>query len=308
MINKKSVLILLVLSLFVLSSCTSTTTKTGPAGEYAACNGDGPQMITASFADFAPVSSETNPYQPGEDIDIEVILINKYTRDIVAGNAKVRLTGDAAIASIFSGAKEVSADTLYSIDSQTCLEETTEVDVGPIIYNGEITSKISKELTGLYCYQEPVVVKAFLYYTPTEEEIGNNLPAGANPPSSVQVTQIDQDPVDVDPGEATGQMRFKIYLANIGTGTILPSLDDCFEYRDVGYREEFNLAVSGAYPNIDCPDTVQLTRGEKTDVVTCLLTGIDSTNLGSQASEITITISGFAYEDTIPSTTIWLEP
>lgn len=305
--SKKSVLILLVLSLFVLSSCTQTNIKDGPAGEYANCNGDGPQMVTAAFADFAPVSSETNAYQPGEDIDIEIILTNKYTRDIAEGNAKVRLTGDAAISSIFSGAQEVSADTLYAIDTETCIEETTEVSIGPIIYNGEITSKISKEITGLYCYQEPIVVKAFLYYTTQEEEIGNNLPAGANPPSSVQVTQIDQNPVDVDPGETTGQMRFKIYLANLGTGTILSSLADCFEYRDIGYREEFTLSVTGAY-NIDCPDSVSLTRGEKTDVVTCLVTGIDSTNLGSQASEITITLSGFAYEDTIPSTTIWLEP
>jgi hypothetical protein len=102
-------------------------------------------------------------------------------------------------------------------------------------------------------------------------------------------------------------MRFKIYLANLGTGTIIPSLGDCFEYRDVGYREEFDLSVTGAY-SIDCPEKVTLTRGEKTDVVTCLVTGIDSTNLGEQASEITITLSGFAYEDSIPSTTIWLEP
>ena len=307
MVIKKSVLILLVLSLFVLSSCTETTTKSGPVGEYANCNGDNLQMITASFADFAPVSSETNSYQPGEEIDIEIILINQYTRDIAEGNAKVRLTGDAAISSIFSGAQEVIADTLYSIDPETCLEETTEVSIGPIIYNGEISSKISKEITGLYCYQEPVVVKAFLYYTADETEIGNNLPNGANPPSSVQVTQIDQNPVDVDPGEPTGEMRFKIYLANLGSGTIVENLDDCFVYRDIGYREEFDLSISGAY-DIDCPDSVQLARGEKTDVVSCIVSGIDSTNLGSQASEITITLSGFAYEDTIPSTTIWLEP
>jgi predicted small secreted protein len=307
MVTKKSVIILLVLSLFVLSSCTQTNTKSGPVGEYANCNGDGSQMITAKFADFAPVSSETDTYQPGEEIDVEVVLTNLYTRNIAEGNAKVRLTGDAAITSIFSGAKETMAENLYSIDTETCLEETTEVSVGPIIYNGEISSKIAKEITGLYCYQEPVVVKAFLYYTAKEEEIGDNLPAGANPPSSVQVTQIEQNPVDVDPGEPSGQMRFKIYLANLGTGTIIPSLGDCFEYRDVGYREEFDLSVTGAY-SIDCPEKVTLTRGEKTDVVTCLVTGIDSTNLGEQASEITITLSGFAYEDSIPSTTIWLEP
>ena len=307
MVIKKSVLILLVLSLFVLSSCTQTNTTSGLTGEYANCYGDDSQMITATFADFAPVSSETNAYQSGDEIDIEIILTNLYTKDIAAGNAKVRLTGDAAISSIFSGADVVTADTLYSIDSETCLEETTEVSIGPIIYSGDISSKIAKEITGLYCYQEPVVVKAFLYYTANEDEIGTNLPTGANPPSSVQVTQIDQNPVDVDPGEPTGQMRFKIYLANIGTGTIVESLNDCFEYRDIGYREEFDISVSGAY-DVDCPDKVTLSRGDKTDYVTCLVTGIDSTNLGSQPSELTITLSGFAYEDTIPSTTIWLEP
>ena len=158
MVTKKSVLILLVLSLFVLSSCTQTTTKSGPSGEYANCNGDESQMITAAFADFAPVSSESNAYQPGEDIDVEVILTNLYSREIAEGKAKDRLTGDAAISTIFSGAEEIISDKLYAIDPETCLEETTEVEVGPIVYNGEISSKISKEITGLYCYQEPVVV------------------------------------------------------------------------------------------------------------------------------------------------------
>ena len=84
-------------------------------------------------------------------------------------------------------------------------------------------------------------------------------------------------------------------------------MNECFEYRDAGYREEFTIDVKGAY-DIDCPDDVKLSRGDKTDVITCLVTGVDSTNLGAQASEISITLSGFAYEDVIPSTTIWLEP
>lgn len=307
MVRTKEVFTLLLFTFIFLSACTTQQTSSGVTGAYANCNGDDTQMVTAAFADFAPVSSEANPYQAGDDIDVEVVLTNKYTGDIDSGNAKVRLTGDAAIDTIFSGAQEKSAETLFSIDADTCLEETTEVDVGPIVYQGDITTTVNKEITGLYCYEEPVVVKGYLYYTSDAEEIGTNLPSGSNPPSSVQVTQIEQNPVDIDEGEATGQMRFKIYLENVGTGTIVPSLDDCFEYRDAGYREEFSISVDSAY-DIDCPDDTKLSRGDKTDVVTCLVTGIDSTNLGAQASELTITLSGFAYEDTIPSTTIWLEP
>ncbi len=307
MITKKTVMIIFLLGIALLSACTTSKTTSGVTGAYANCYGDETQMVTAAFADFAPVSSEANPYQAGDDIDVEVVLTNKFSGDIDAGKARVRLTGDAAIDSVFSGASQQKAETLYAIDADTCLEETTEVDVGPIVYQGAITTSVSKEITGLYCYEEPVVVKAYLYYTADAEDIGTNLPVGSNPPSSVQVTQIDQNPVDIDPGEATGEMRFKIYLENVGAGTIVPSLDDCFEYRDAGYREEFSISVKGAY-DIDCPSDTKLSRGDKTDVVTCLVTGIDSTNLGSQASELTITLSGFAYEDAIPSTTIWLEP
>jgi hypothetical protein len=301
---KKSLIILLLLVLAV-AGCTTQKTTGGVTGAYANCYGGEQQMVTAAFADYAPVSLEESPYAPGEEIDVEVILNSKYSDDIT--KAKVRLTGDAAIDTIFSGAKEGNAGTLYAIDSETCLQEPTEVEVGPIIYKGDITTKVSKEITGLYCYEQPVIVKAYLYFTEDITEIGTNLPAGANPASSVQVTQIDQNPVDVDSGETTGEMRFKIYLANLGAGTIVPSLNDCFEYRDTSYREEFKLNVDGAY-NIDCPEDVKLSRGEKTDFVACLVTGIDSTNLGSQPSEITITLSDFAYEEEIPPTTIWLEP
>ena len=307
MIIKKSEMVFFLLGIALLSACTTQQTSSGVVGAYADCYGDETQMVSASFADFAPVSSEANPYQAGDDIDVEVILTNKFTEDIDSGKAKVRLTGDAAIDTIFSGASEESSGVLYGIDPETCTEETTEVDVGPIVYQGEITTTVNKEITGLYCYEEPVVVKAYLYYTALAEEIGTNLPTGSNPPSSVQVTQIEQNPVDIDQGEALGEMRFKIYLQNVGTGTIVSGLDDCFQYRDAGYREEFSLSVDGAY-DIDCPEDVKFSRGDKTDVITCLVTGIDSTNLGSQASELTITLGDFAYEDTIPSTTIWLEP
>src|SRR3989344_1184311 len=276
MVRTKEVMLVFLLGIIFLSACITQKNTSGVTGAYANCNGDETQMVTATFADFAPVSSETNPYQAGDDIDVEVVLTNKFSDDIDTGKARVRLTGDAAITSIFSGAQEKNAEKLFGIDSETCLEE-------------------------------PVVVKAYLYYTARAEEIGTNLPSGSNPASSVQVTQIEQNPVDIDQGEANGEMRFKIYLENVGTGIIVPSLNECFEYRDAGYREEFTIDVKGAY-DIDCPDDVKLSRGDKTDVITCLVTGVDSTNLGAQASEISITLSGFAYEDVIPSTTIWLEP
>lgn len=304
--GKKAVMLVFLAGMIFIAACT-TQTSTGVTGAYANCFGDENQMVTAQFADFAPVSSEANPYQSREDIDVEVELTNKYTSDIAANNVKVRLTGDAAIPTIFSGAKVASAETLYAIDPQTCLTQATEANVGPIKYQGTITTKENKELTGLYCYQEPVVIKGYLYFTDKAENIGTTLPAGANPPSSVQVTKIEQNPVDINSGDASGKMRFKIYLANLGTGTIVPSLNDCFQYRDASYREEFNLAVKGAY-TVDCPSDVKLSRGEKTDVVSCTVSNIDRTNIGADPSEITITLSGFAYEDTIPSTTVWIEP
>ncbi len=307
MVQTKLVMVFFLFGVLFIAACTTSNTTSGVVGVYVNCNGDETQMVTAIFADFAPVSSEVNPYQAGDDIDTEVVLINKNTEDISSGKAKVRLTGDAAISTIFSGAQQKSAETLYAIDPDTCLEETTEVDVGPIVYEGEITTKVSKEFTGLYCYEAPVVVKAYLYFTADANEIGTNLPSGSNPPSGVQVIKIEQNPVDIDTGESTGQMRFKIYLENVGTGSIVSSLDDCFEYRDASYREEFKISVNGAY-TIECPSDVKLSRGDKTDVISCLVTNIDSTNLGSQASEITITLDDLVYEDTIPSTTVWLEP
>ena len=307
MLPKKSVIFFALLSLLLISACTTTQTSSSVQGAYSTCYGDDSQMITAEFANFAPVSSESSPYRPGEDIDVEVVLTNKLPSDIDAGKVKVRLTGETAISSIFSGAQVVSADKLYSSDPDTCSLETTEVNIGPIVYEGLTTTKISKTVSGSYCYEEPVVVKGFLYFTADENEIGTNLPSGSNPPSSIQVTQIEQNPVNVDP-DKDGELRFKIYLENIGTGTVVPDLDSCFEFREAGYREEFDINVDAPY-SVDCPPTgVALSRDERADVVTCEITGIDSGNLSPDPVEITITLSGFAYEDQIPSTTIWLEP
>jgi len=304
MLNKKKV-ILLFLGLIFLYGCTQAPTG-GLPGAYD-CYGDDPAMVSATFDPFAPISSEDNPYQPGEEIEIAIEMTNYFSESIAEGNAKVRLVGEAAIENIFTGASEVTATELYEIDIETCLPEPIEVEIGPIIYKGDITTKISKEISGLFCYQKPVEVKAFLYYTENSNEIGTNLPAGANPPSSVQVVDLQQNPVDVDRDSDTGDMRFKIFLQNVGEGTIIPSLGECFEYRETGFREEFNIKVEGGY-NIECPETVKLSRDEKSDVVTCKVTGIDRKNLSPNPVEITITLDGFAYEDNIPATQIWLEP
>jgi hypothetical protein len=307
MINKRVVLFAFLLGIFFLSACTTDTgSVSGVDGAYT-CFGDEEQMVLAEFAEFAPVSSEDSPYQPGEEIDIEVVLTNKLPTDIDAGNLKVKLTGEAAIGTIFSGASEESATLLYGTDPQTCLEEEIEIDIGPIVYQGDITTKINKEISGEYCYKEPVVVKAFLYFTDDAGLIGDGLPSDSNPPSGVQVTDIEQNPVNVNPGINEGEMRFKIFVENVGDGTIVEDLNSCFAFREAGYREEFKMTVKGPY-TLDCPEDIRLSRDEKADVVTCKVSGIDTTNLGEDAVEITITLSDFAYEDTIPSTTIWLEP
>src|SRR3990167_4557263 len=115
MVRTKEVIITFVLTLIFLSACTTQQTTSGVTGAYANCNGDDTQMVSAAFADFAPVSSETNPYQAGDDIDVEVVLTNKFSDDIDTGKARVRLTGDAAITSIFSGAQEKNAEKLFGI-------------------------------------------------------------------------------------------------------------------------------------------------------------------------------------------------
>jgi hypothetical protein len=303
---KKGVILLSLLAILFISACTTTTTSYGVDGAYS-CFGDDEKMITAEFAEFAPVSSEASPYAPGEDIDVEIVLKNKLTRDIPEGNVKIRLTGDAAIDSIFSGAQVVSAESLFGIDSETCREEDIEVELGPIVYQGDVTTKVSREISGLYCYEEPVVVRGFLYFTANEDEIGTTLPTDANPPSSVQVIEIEQNPVNVATDGERAEMRFKIHLENVGEGTIVEDLNECFEFREAGFREEFKITVDAGYP-VDCPESVKLSRDERTDVITCKVTGIDTANLGPTPSELKITLHDFAYEDVIESTTIWIEP
>jgi len=293
--------------LFIMGCGGEGDTGVATEGYYGCYNSDN-SMIDAYFDEYAPLSSDTNTYQPGEEIDVNVILVNKMPDDLDENIVKVRLKGDAAIESIFTGAQIVNNPALYSVDTETCLTTEEEAVVGPIIYQPELSTKISKEIAALYCYEKPVEVHGYLFFTEEETEIGMNLPTGANPPSGVRVTLIEQNPVDVDRDSNTASLRFKIYIQNTGTGTVIESLDECFEYREMGYREELTLAVEGAYAQTECSQDVRLSRESREDVITCTVEGIDPSNLGPQASELIITLSDFAYEDEIASTTIWLEP
>ena len=302
-LKKYFILTFLLLVLFVVGCTSETTTTEG----YYGCFSTETSMIGASFDEYAPIALETSTYQPGEEIDVTIVLENKMPEDIDAGKVKVKLLGDAAVPSIFSGAQVVASQTLYGIDKDTCLLTDEEVDVGPITYLPELTTKISKEIAGLYCYEHPVEVHALLYFTKDPDEIGENLPSGANPPSGVRITKIEQDPVDVDKTTNTASLRFKVYIQNTGTGTVIESLDDCFEYRDLGFREDLKVSVDGAY-NPECQTDIRLSRDLREDIISCTVSGIDTTNLGPQASEITLTLYNFAYEDSIEPVTVWLEP
>lgn len=294
-----SIVVLGVLAMF-LAGCT------GPAASTGYYKFTGNKMVTATFVKDAPVSMETAPYEKGDDIDVAVELINKLPEDIPAGQVKVRLTGDATMPNFFTGAKEVVNPLLKRIDEKG-VENPEEVELGPIKYSGDISGKISKTITGQYCYSHAVKVKANLFYTAKAEEIGSNLDSGSNPPSSVQVTKIEQRPVDVSPNNV-GELDFKVTVKNIGTGRVVASLGDCFKFRDRREKQELKIVAHGAY-NIECEKggvvTLQEDTQEKT--VDCTVKGIDPANLGKTPSELTLTLTNFAYEDEIAPVTIWLE-
>jgi len=303
-IKKGYIFMIFLLGILFISGCAGTETST-TEGYYGCFSGD-TTMIDAYFYDYAPLSSSDSPYQAGEDIDVEVILENKMPEDIDVGKIKVRLKGDSAIATIFSGAKLVTSPELFGIDKDTCTVAEEEVELGPIVYEQDLTTEITKEIAGLYCYEHGVEIHGFLYFTEELDEVGDNLPAGSNPPSGVQVTTIEQNLIDVK-GD-TAELRIKIYIENVGTGTIVETLDECFEYRELGYRETLHMEVDTAYEDSDCDQDIRLGSDDKLEIITCEITGIDPNNLGPQASEITITLSEFAYEDEITSVDIWLEP
>jgi len=234
-------------------------------------------------------------------------LVNKLPEEVPAGQVKVRLTGDAAIATFFEGAQEATNPKIFPIDPTTGVATPEEVEVGPINYVGELTTKVPKKITGQYCYSMPVKVKANLFYTNQETEVGATLPAGSNPPSTVQVIQVQQGTVN-KADDNKGELRFKVTVKNMGKGKLIPSLNDCFGYRERTEREELTLEAKGAYP-ITCEDNpVRLSRTDLSKIVDCKVTGIDMTNLNAEASELSLTLKGFAYEEDLDPVTIWLEP
>lgn len=300
----KKILILTILlsAILLLSGCQQQAATSTAYYKYT-----GDKAIEAKFLPGSPTSSEIDTYQKKESIDIIVELINRLPEQIEAGQVKVRLTGDAAIATFFEGAQEATNPVLFAIDSETGVATPEEVDVGPLRYVGEMTTKVQKKITGQYCYSNQVKVKTNLFYTNKETEIGTNLPAGSNPPSSVQVTKIEQGTVNIG-DDSKGELRFKVTINNLGTGTVISGMDQCFQYRDSTAREQLKLEASGAYP-ISCDDgIVKLSREDKSRTIECKATGIDMTNLGSDASELSLTLTDFAYEDDLAPVTIWMEP
>jgi len=302
--HTKSSLILLSIVLLIIAGCQGETV-TNVSGPYKGLTGT--KMIEAVFASDAPITLENDPYIKGDAIDIIVELSNKHTEDIAQGNVRVRLTGDSAIPNFFSGAKEVIAPTLIGFDTEINQATPEEIDLGPLYYIGDLPAKTSKKITGQYCYQYPVKVKGFLYYTDKPLEIGTTLPTGSNPPSSVVVTSVDQQAVDVRDGQ--GKLRFRVTVKNVGTGNLVPSMAECFTYRGKRETEFLSIVASGAYP-ITCDNggLIRLNKDTSEKIVSCEVTGINPSNLGSEPSELSLTLIGFAYEDEILPASIWLEP
>lgn len=294
----------LLIGLFLLASCTPTDTSV-VEGPY---KFTGPQAIEAKFVPSSPETLESNPYQAGENVDVVVELTNRLTETVPANSVKVRLTGDAAIQNFFAGAREAGNPEMFGIDPETGQPTIEEVDLGPLQYTGELTTKISKRISGQFCYSFPVRVKGFLYYTTKTEEIGTNLLESSKPPSRVQVMAIEQRTVDPE-NDNVGDLKFTVTIQNTGTGTVVPSLNDCFGYRSRSERELLRLSARGAY-DITCENDglVRLSRDTKSKTMNCVAHNVDLRNLGNDPSELTLTLSGFAYQEEIEPVTIWLEP
>src|SRR3989339_681757 len=260
--RKILVFTILLSALLLMSGCQQGVTGTPEA--YYKFTGD--KAIDAKFLEGSPASSEIDTYQKRENVDVVVELINRMTEDVPAGKVKVRLTGDAAVKTFFEGATEEQNSALYAIDTETGIATPEEVDLGPIRYVGDLTTKVSKKISGQYCYSLPV-------------KVGDN---------------------------GKGELRFKVTIQNVGSGTVISSLTDCFKFRDTTAREDLKFEANGAYP-IDCgTDPARLSRTDRSRTIDCKVTGIDTTNLGPDASELTLTMSDFAYEDDLQPVNIWL--
>ncbi len=130
----------------------------------------------------------------------------------------------------------------------------------------------------------------------------------SKPPSRVQVMAIEQRTVDPS-NENTGDLKFTVTIQNTGTGIAMPSLNDCFRFRSRSEREVLKLSARGAY-DITCENdgNVRLSRDTKSKTMNCVAHNVDLRNLGKDPSELTLTLSGFAYQEEIEPVTIWLEP
>lgn len=302
---KKAIALILSLAvslIFILGASQCPQSGTTVVGYYK-CTGA--KAIDANFAVDAPESVEASPYGKGENIEVAVELTSRLTEEVAPGKVKVRLVGDAAIPTFFSGAKEATNQRLDAVD-ENCVASTEEVKLGPLKYIGEVTAKTSKNIKAQYCYEMPVKVRANLYYTDEVTEIGTNLPSGSNPASSVQVTAIQQERAKVEGGKAT--MDFRVTIKSLGSGMLVNGLMDCFKYEERP-TEELNMKVEGAYP-ISCENggKVILKKSDKTRIVQCTVSGIEPSLLGPEPSDLKVTLDGFAYQEDISPVKIWLEP
>ncbi|MBI5871751.1 hypothetical protein HZB88_01555 [archaeon] len=286
--------IALILAVLFIAGCGETVTS-------------GDKAVIAKFVEGVPTSSEIDTSAPGEEIDVDIELTNMLPEEIESGNVKVKLTGDAGISSIFEGAKEAVNPLLEGYNYDTNVGSPEEIELGPIKYIGEISTKISKDITAKYCYQVPITLRGTLYYTANEDEIGANYVTDVTHPSSLTIIDIEQDVVKV--GDDSGTLRIKITIQNTGTGTVIDSFDECFKYRKKSEREQLKMEAKAAY-DIECENEgyARLSRTDRSKIMDCTISNIDTTNLGPQPSELTITLSEFAYEDTIEPVTIWMEP
>ena len=300
---KKYAVFLVIISLFLVG-CGQKAPTNVPQGPY---KFPGVTMLEAKFVPDAPVTLDTDPYTPTDTIEVAVELANKLPEDIPAGKVKIRLTGDAAIPNFFTGAKEMTNPELHAIDLTTGVTEPEEVQLGPLKYVGDLPGKASKQITGEVCYEYPVKVKAFLYYTNKQGEIGLNLPPTGHPPSRVKIISMEQQAVNVRDGQAT--LRFKLNIKNEGTGMLVDNLDQCFKFRERSEREKLTIQAAGAYP-ITCENggEVLLSRDTRNKLVDCTVTGINPNQLGPEPSEVSLTLSGFAYQEDLTPITLWLEP
>ncbi|MDD4878371.1 MAG: zinc ribbon domain-containing protein [Candidatus Nanoarchaeia archaeon] len=282
-----------------------------------------------------PLKNESEPYSINDPIPISVKITNRLPEDIPANEVKIKLTGDATMPYFFSGANEPFIPTLKGIDPSTGNENSESITIGPLQYVGKIVegAKIVKMITGKYCYQVPLKIKAKLFYTPNKEYIGSNLHSGSNPPSPIKIINIQQEPI-VFNLQGIGELKFSITIAkearnsrgNISringalicevgggfmtdceSGTILPSMSDCFRYRDRLSKQVLTLSAEGAYP-IECDNNgiVQISSDTYEGTINCAVKNISYKELGKISSDLTLTLDNFAYEEEISPSEIWI--